>query len=78
MRKVISLLVLFILVVNVMIPIYADDEIEENNITEEELHMFIETATNVVNIPTINSRNAIIFDRTSRRSFIWKSRKFKV
>ena len=56
--------------ISIIIPIYADDEVEESNITEEELKKIIETKAETTEIPIINSKNAIIFDRTSRRSII--------
>lgn len=74
MRKVILAFSIFILVINVIYPIYADDELEEGSITEQELHEIIETATNAMNVPVINSRHAIIYDRVSRHRVIWKRR----
>ena len=74
MRKSFFTLIIFILIIGIILPIYADDELDENNITEEELHEIVETATNTTNTPIINSRNAIIYDRTSRRNIIWERR----
>ena len=65
MRKFFLTIIIFILVIGVIVPIYADD-VEENNITDEELREIVETMANTINAPVINSRNAIIYDRTSR------------
>ena len=75
MRKFLLTLMMCILVINIVLPIYADDELDENNITEAELHEIIETATNATNTPIINSRYAIIYDRTSRRNTLWERRR---
>lgn len=68
----------FIILINIIIPVYADDESEEASVTQEEIEEILEATTEASEIPTINSRNAIIYDRTSRYSDIWKRRKYKV
>ncbi len=71
MRKIKILtyfLVLIILINLLTIPVYADDEIEEDNLTKEDI---TQMSAKVEKVPTINSRNAIVYDRTSRRSYIW-------
>ncbi len=78
MRKILfSFLALFILI-SMLNPVYADDEASEESITEEEIEEILNASTELDTIPTINSRNAVVYDRTSRRSFIWKGRKYKV
>ncbi len=76
--KMIIGIIIFIIVLNIMNPIYADDELEETSITLEEMEQIIEATSNIEEIPIINSRNAVIYDRTSRKSIIWKTRKQKM
>lgn len=64
--RVISALIIFIVIINLIIPIYADDEIEESGITPEEMDKILEAATDASDIPTINARNAVIYDRIAR------------
>ena len=71
LKRVFIILILFILTINLTFPIYADDEIEENSISQEEIDEIIETATDITDIPSINSRYAVIYDRISRKDFIW-------
>ena len=72
MRKKLCIIITMILTLNIITPIYADEEINDINISDEELNEIIETATSAISVPTINSRNAILFDRTSRHNTIWK------
>ena len=46
--------------------IYADDRLNDSNLSSKEFNETIETSTNVVDIPTINSRHAIVLDRNSK------------
>lgn len=71
MRKIISMVIIVIICINIIIPVYADDEIEEANVTQEEIEGILETTTEIEDAPTINSKNAIIYDRVSRRNNIW-------
>jgi len=52
-------------------PIFADDEIEEMSLTEEEINQILEASAEIEGTPKINARNAVIYDRTSRGSYIW-------
>ena len=65
--------VIFTLIVSSNILVYADDELEDA-VTEEEIEEILQTAADITDIPVINSRHAVIFDRTSRKSIIWKKR----
>ena len=71
MQKILILLILFILILNTSYTIYADDEIDESGISQEELQEILEISIDVTKIPSINSRHAIVYDRTSRRNTIW-------
>lgn len=76
--KIIWILSIFIIVLSFTFSIYADDEIGEIDITKEEIEEILEASSEVNDIPIINSRNAVIYDRISRRSAIWKKRKYKM
>lgn len=71
-KKMLVILTTFILATNIILPIYADDENDELDISSEEVEELLETAANLTEIPTINSRYAIVYDRTSRRNPFWK------
>lgn len=67
MRKVMSAVVIFILIININIITLADD-LEEETINEDEIkEEILNVSTNVENFPKINSRAVLIFDRTSKR-----------
>ncbi len=70
--KVFWVTVIFILLVNVLVPVYADDESEEVDVTVEELEEILETAAEISEIPNINSRKAVVYDRVSRQSTLWE------
>lgn len=76
--KGIIFLIIFITIINIAIPVFADDEIEETGITIQEIEEILEATTDIEEIPKINSRNAVIYERISRKSFIWKARKHKM
>ena len=77
MRKIKKFLcfMIFVIIINFSSLVYADDESEEKNVTVEEIEYILETVSEIEDIPTINSRNAVVYDRTSRSSNIWKRRK---
>ncbi len=64
--KFLFTIIICTIIINLIIPVYADDEIEEEGITEKEIQEIIETSADVTDIPKINSRYAVIYDRTSR------------
>lgn len=67
MKKTVSMIIIFVLILSVNIKVFADDLdediLDENEIQEEILNI----STNVENIPTTNSRAVLIYDRTSKR-----------
>lgn len=73
-KKVLLVLFTLTIILNLSIPIYADDELEEINISQEEIDKIVETSVDVSDIPKINSRNAVVYDRTSRNNSIWETR----
>ena len=66
MKKIISI-VLFIIIISFQVSSFADDfdeeEINEDLLKEE----ILDTSTNVENLPKINSRAVLIFDRESKK-----------
>ena len=77
-NKILTLLITFILLINIVSNVYADDEISEEDISIQELQEIKETAVDISDVPAINARNAVCFDRVSRKSIIWKARKCKM
>lgn len=72
MRKIICGIMVFIMIFSLPIHTYADDVeeiIDENEVQEEILN----ASTNVENIPKINSRAVLIFDRESKRVIFEKN-----
>ena len=64
--KFLSAIIICITIINLIIPVYADDETEDIGITIEEIREILETSADTTEVPLINSRNAVIFDRASR------------
>lgn len=70
-KNLFKIIIILIILLNVYSPlIYADDE-EEEDINETELQeLIVESATTPVEGPSINSKAAIIYDRTTQK-VIW-------
>ena len=67
MKKVISIIIIFILILNINIITFADD-VDEDDINKEELQEeILNVSTSVENIPKTNSRAVLIFDQTSKK-----------
>lgn len=66
MKKIVSTIIIFVLILNISLVTLADDQDEEitsnNEINEEILNV----STNVENLPQTNSKAVLIFDRTSK------------
>ena len=56
------LLCLFLIIFSYIVPVYADDEDFE---TFSDISSVINTSSEIVENPTINSRAAIVYDRSS-------------
>lgn len=70
MKKIVAMIIIFTMVLTFPIAILADDIDEETtNIIEEVLS----ASTNVDNIPKLNSRACLVFDRDSRRVLFEKN-----
>lgn len=67
MKKIISIALIFIIIFSFSTISLADD-FDEEDINENELKEdILNVSTTVENLPTINSRAVLIFDRTSKR-----------
>lgn len=60
------MIIIFILIINLNLVSFADDG-DEENLNENEISNIIETIATAEDIPKINSRACLIFDRTSKR-----------
>lgn len=63
-KKCLFILIIFFILFTPII--YADDQLNDSNLSSKELNETIETSINVEDIPTINARHAIILDRNSK------------
>lgn len=71
MKKLISSIVTFVLIITINIQVIADDLDEE--IDENELENILNVSTNVEDTPKINSRVGLIYDRTSGKVIFEKN-----
>lgn len=55
--------------------VFAEEYVEEELSEEEFGNAVQETLAEAPKVPNINSRHAIIYDRTTRKNIIWKKRK---
>lgn len=76
--KVLWIIIIFIIILSSTFSIYADDEIEEKDVTKEEIEEILQASSDINDIPVINSRNAIVYDRTSREGAFWEKGKHKM
>lgn len=77
MQRIIAFLT-FISIVSVNISVFADENLEEDFETGEINILIEETAADIKEIPNINSRCAVVYDRATRKCIIWKKRKPKI
>lgn len=72
MKKIICAIMTFIIIFNIQTNIYADDDnesINENEVQEQILNV----STNVENLPKVNSRSVLIYDRGSKKVIFEKN-----
>ena len=69
-KKLYFLFITFTLILTLLFPVYADDENIEDSIDDSEI---IDVTSDIDDIPTINSRAAIVYDRTSGTIIYGKS-----
>lgn len=66
-KNLLKVLIIFILILTICPPIiYADDE-EEEELSINELQEIVESSANTVEEPILNSKAAIIYDRTTKK-----------
>ena len=70
-KKSLIVFIIFTLIMSTNVYVQADDYIEEDN--EIESPSYIETSSKTTDIPQINARHAIIYDRLSGRTLFGKS-----
>lgn len=69
-KNLFKILIMFIIILNISIPkIYADDE-DDEELNETQLQEIVETSNKVSEEPILNSKAAIIYDRTTQK-VIW-------
>lgn len=67
MKKITSIIIIFILIMNLNLISYADDQ-DEEIIDDSEINSeLLNVSTTAENIPKTNSRAVLIFDTTSKR-----------
>lgn len=75
-KKLLKIMLISLILINICIPtIYADDE-EEEELNEIELQEIVESGAKATNEPILNSKSAIIYDRTTKR-VIWGKNEYK-
>ena len=79
MKKCITYILIFICIIAIMPKVYADDEDleEEINDTAWIYEQIEEASSNITNEPIINSRSAVVYDRTSGEVIWGKDEKSK-
>ena len=66
MKKIISIIIIFILFINFPIVVFADDSDEENISKEEIQNQLIEVSSEIEDIPKTSSRSVLILDKQSK------------
>lgn len=70
MKKLLKIILILLILINMCVPtIYADDE-DDDELSQIELQQIVESATKPTNEPILNSKSAIIYDRTTKK-VIW-------
>ena len=65
-------LFIFILLIFSHVRVYADNNAEEELDLGEVADIVREASSDTEKMPEINSRHAVIYDRNTRNSFVWK------
>lgn len=68
--KIIKIIILFVLLINIPIISFADDNDEVEYMQNEIENLIVESSANVTQEPAVNARAAIIYDRTTKQ-IIW-------
>lgn len=71
MKKLLKIILILLILINMCVPtIYADDEDDDDTLNQIELQQIVESATTPSEEPVLNSKSAIIYDRTTKK-VIW-------
>lgn len=74
MKKLLKIILILLILINMCVPtIYADDEDELSQI---ELQQIVESGAKATEEPILNSKSAIIYDRTTKK-VIWGKNEYK-
>lgn len=75
-KKILKIILISLILINICIPtIYADDG-DEEELNEIEMQEIVESATKPTIEPVLNSKSAIIYDRTTKK-VIWGKNEYK-
>lgn len=76
MKKLLKIILILLILINMCVPtIYADDE-DDDELSQIELQQIVESSTKPTNEPILNSKSAIIYDRTTKK-VIWGKNEYK-
>lgn len=76
-RNILKIIMILIIIINIYTPIiYADDE-EEEELNANELEEIVQSAAQANEEPVLNSKAAIIYDRTTKKVIWGKSENTK-
>lgn len=71
MKKLLKIILILLILINMCVPtIYADDEDDDDTLNQIELQQIVQSATTPSEEPVLNSKSAIIYDRTTKK-VIW-------
>lgn len=76
MKKLLKIILILLILINMCVPtIYADDE-DDDELTQIELQQIVESGAKAAEEPILNSKSAIIYDRTTKK-VIWGKNEYK-
>lgn len=77
MKKLLKIILILLILINMCVPtIYADDEDDDDTLNQIELQEIVESGAKATNEPILNSKSAIIYDRTTKK-VIWGKNEYK-
>ena len=69
-RNILKIVMILIIIINIYTPIIYADDGEEEELNANELEEIVQSATQANEEPVLNSKSAIIYDRTTKK-VIW-------
>lgn len=76
-KKLLKIILILLILINMCVPtIYADDEDDDDTLNQIELQQIVESGAKATNEPILNSKSAIIYDRTTKK-VIWGKNEYK-